>query len=133
MATGRDLHVRCEVENGSQVVGDPGYTRQILLNLASNAVRHADGGAIAFRLRVEGTMLGVEVADSGDGIPPQHLERIFDRFYRVETSRSRAHGGAGLGLAIARMLAELQGGRLAADSTPGEGSTFTLWLPGAGT
>jgi signal transduction histidine kinase len=71
------------------------------------------------------------VRDTGPGIPPEHLDRIFDRFYRVDQSRSRDLGGTGLGLAIARLLAELQGGQIAVASTPGAGSTFTLWLPGA--
>jgi len=65
------------------------------------------------------------------GIPPQDLPHIFDRFYRVEKSRSRAHGGVGLGLAIARTLIELQGGKITVASTPGVGSVFVLWLPAA--
>jgi len=74
----------------------------------------------------------VSVGDTGPGIAPEHLERIFDRFFRVDQSRSRDLGGSGLGLAIARLLAELQGGQITVESTPGEGSTFTLWLPGVG-
>ncbi len=131
MGAGRGLHVRCEIGGSGRAVGDGAYTRQILLNLASNAVRHTPTGTVTFRLQTDGAMLGVEVADTGEGIAAVHLERIFDRFYRVETSRSRAHGGTGLGLAIGRMLAELQGGRLVAESTPGAGSRFTLWLPRA--
>ncbi len=65
----------------------------------------------------------------GVGIAPEDLDRVFDRFHRAEHSRSRAHGGAGLGLTIARMLAELQGGSISVDSTPNEGSRFVLWLP----
>ncbi|MDH4043058.1 MAG: ATP-binding protein [Gemmatimonadota bacterium] len=131
MAAGCTLDVTSQIDNGGWVVGDPRYARQILLNLASNAVRHTATGSITFRMQAEGQMLGVAVTDSGEGIAPEHLERVFDRFYRVETSRSRSHGGAGLGLAIARMLAELQGGRLVAASAPGAGSTFTFWLPRA--
>ncbi len=74
-------------------------------------------------------LVGVAVADTGIGIAPEDLDRVFDRFHRAEHSRSRAHGGAGLGLTIARMLAELQGGSISVDSTPNEGSRFVLWLP----
>src|SRR2546429_2624171 len=77
-------------------------------------------------------MVGVSVGDTGPGIAPEHLERIFDRFFRVDQSRSRALGGTGLGLAIARLLAELQGGEIRVESAPGAGSTFTVWLPAAG-
>jgi signal transduction histidine kinase len=76
-------------------------------------------------------MVGVAVRDTGCGIEPEHWNRIFDRFYRVDRSRSRARGGAGLGLTIARLLAELQQGRIEVHSTLGEGSTFVLWLPSA--
>jgi signal transduction histidine kinase len=71
----------------------------------------------------------LSVTDTGAGIAPEHLARVFDRFYRVETSRSREHGGAGLGLAIARMLAEVQGGTLSCTSREGQGSEFWLDLP----
>jgi signal transduction histidine kinase len=71
----------------------------------------------------------VSVRDTGPGIAPEHVDRIFDRFFRIDQSRSRELGGTGLGLAIARLFAELQGGRIEVVSKPGEGSTFTLWLP----
>jgi signal transduction histidine kinase len=71
----------------------------------------------------------VSVRDTGPGIAPEHLERTFDRFFRIDQSRSRELGGTGLGLAIARLLAELQDGRITVESMVGVGSTFTLWLP----
>jgi signal transduction histidine kinase len=74
-------------------------------------------------------MVGASVEDTGPGIAPDHVERIFDRFFRVDQSRSRALGGTGLGLTIARLLAELQGGRIAVASEENRGSKFTLWLP----
>ena len=116
MATGRDLAVQIAVSGPVWAWGDADRTRHVLLNLASNAVRS------------NGTMAGVSVEDTGPGIAPEHIERIFHRFYRIDQSRSRAFGGAGLGLAIARLLAELQGGAIAVESSPGRGSTFTLWL-----
>ncbi|HEX6314721.1 MAG TPA: ATP-binding protein, partial [Gemmatimonadaceae bacterium] len=128
MAAERPITVeRCDTPDAT-ALGDPGYTRQILLNLASNAVRHAGPGTVRFEVLRQGARVGVTVRDSGDGIAPEHLPRLFDRFYRVEASRSREHGGAGLGLAIARMLAELQTGEITVDSAPGRGSAFTLWL-----
>jgi len=71
------------------------------------------------------------VEDTGPGIAPEHAGPIFDRFFRIDQSRSRDLGGTGLGLAIARLLAQLQGGEIAVESTPGAGSTFTVWLPAA--
>jgi signal transduction histidine kinase len=129
MAMGRDLAVRIGPSDPVWASGDADRTRHILLNLASNAVRYTVRGSVTFAVRSNGTMAGVSVADTGPGIAPEHVERIFDRFYRIDPSRSRALGGAGLGLAIARLLAELQGGTIALESAPDGGSTFTLWLP----
>jgi signal transduction histidine kinase len=78
-------------------------------------------------------MVGVSVQDTGPGIAPEHLELVFDRFFRIDQSRSRELGGTGLGLAIARLLAELQHGRVTVESTVGDGSVFTLWLPASTT
>jgi signal transduction histidine kinase len=132
MAAERPVTVRREVPAGVLAVGDAGFSRQILLNLASNAVRHTPVGDVSFAIVRESGRVGVRVRDAGEGIAPEHLPRLFDRFYRVEPSRSREHGGAGLGLAIAKMLAELQNGSVQVESAPGSGSTFTLWLPVAG-
>ncbi|PYO90431.1 MAG: hypothetical protein DMD66_02545 [Gemmatimonadetes bacterium] len=126
MAMDRSLVVRAE-----QSVGDADRTRHILLNRASNAVRYTPQGNVTFAIVRNGTEVGVSVRDTGPGIAPEHVDRIFDRFFRIDQSRSRELGGTGLGLAIARLFAELQGGRIDVDSTPGRGSTFTLWLPSA--
>ncbi len=131
MAQGRDLEIGPAPADPVWALGDAGRTRHILLNLASNAVRYTPSGSVRFSLERRGTMVGVSVSDTGPGLAPEHRERIFDRFFRVEQSRSRAHGGAGLGLAIARLLAELQDGRIDVASEVGRGSTFTLWLPRA--
>jgi two-component system, OmpR family, sensor kinase len=131
MATGRDLQVGIAPSPPVWALGDAGRTRHILLNLASNAVRYTPSGTVTFAPRENGGLVGVSVSDTGPGIAPEHLERIFDRFFRIDQSRSRALGGTGLGLAIARLLAELQGGTVAVESTLGRGSTFTLWLPRA--
>lgn len=132
IAMGGDrVTVRAELNGGAFAVGDPERTREILLNLASNAVRHTEEGSITLGLERNGRLIGVAVSDTGCGIGAEHRERIFDRFYRVESSRSRDLGGTGLGLTIARMLAALQDGRITVDSTPGRGSRFVLWLPAA--
>ena len=131
MALGRDLAVSATPSSPRWAVGDADRTRHILLNVASNAVRYTQNGSVTFALETNGNMVGVSVRDTGPGIPPEHLERIFDRFFRVDQSRSRDLGGSGLGLAIARLFAELQGGHITVASTPGAGSTFTVWLPAA--
>jgi signal transduction histidine kinase len=102
---------------------------QILTNLLDNAVRHAPGGRIAVRAREQAGGATIEVADTGSGIPPEHLPRIFERFYRVDPARSREAGGTGLGLAIVKHLVEAHGGRVEAQSTVGRGTVIRLWFP----
>src|SRR5439155_3756 len=131
MALGRDLAVSAAPSAPQWALGDADRTPHTLLNLASNAVRYTPKGSITFALESNGSMVGVSVRDTGPGIAAGHLERIFDRFFRVDQSRSRDLGGTGLGLAIARLLAELQGGHITVDSAVGAGSTFTVWLPTA--
>ncbi|WP_129841599.1 HAMP domain-containing sensor histidine kinase [Streptomyces sp. RFCAC02] len=114
------------------VYADPARLRQALGNLVANAVTHtADGGLVEVALRPDGDEVVLTVTDTGCGIAPEHLPHVFDRFYRADPSRSRATGGSGLGLAITRHLVEAHGGRVAASSTPGRGSEFTIRLPGA--
>ncbi len=132
MALGRGIEVSVTPAEPVWALGDADRTRHILLNLASNAVRYTSAGGVTFALQMNGATVGVSVRDTGPGIAREHLARIFDRFFRIDQSRSRALGGTGLGLAIARLLAQLQGGEIAVESAPGEGSTFTLWLPRAG-
>ena len=131
MAVERDLTVTAAPSWAVWALGDGDRTRQVLLNLASNAVRYTPSGSVTFAVHNEGARVGVSVRDTGPGIAPAHAGRVFDRFFRVDQSRSRELGGTGLGLAIARLLAELQGGTVTLDSTPGSGSCFTLWLPAA--
>ncbi|HMA44742.1 MAG TPA: HAMP domain-containing sensor histidine kinase [Gemmatimonadales bacterium] len=133
MAVGKGLDVGCTEWAPAPVaaLGDANRTRQILLNLASNAVRYTASGCVTFFIREDGDRVGVSVQDTGSGIAAEHLPHVFDRFFRVEPSRNRALGGTGLGLAIARLLAELQGGDIAVESVLCHGSTFTLWLPRA--
>ena len=105
---------------------------QILRNLLANAITHSPpGGVVRVTARRDGSALEIAVSDEGPGIAPEHRERVFDRFYRVDASRSRATGGAGLGLAIARQLARAHGGDLRVESEPGRGSRFIVTLPAA--
>ncbi len=129
MAVGRDVKIETRADGEVWAMGDADGTRHILLNLASNAVRYTPHGTVRFEICQATPMVGVAVRDTGPGIPERDRERIFDRFYRVEQSRSRQHGGTGLGLTIARVLAELQQGRITVNSEVGKGSSFTLWLP----
>jgi len=129
MVTGRDVTIVNEIQEPAHAVGDARYTRQVILNIVTNAVRHTEQGSVTIGTETADDLVCITVADTGSGIPAEDLEHIFDRFYRVEKSRSRAHGGVGLGLAIAKRLTELQGGHISVESGVGEGSVFSVWLP----
>ncbi|MEK6720067.1 MAG: ATP-binding protein [Chloroflexota bacterium] len=107
---------------------------QILDNFVSNAVRYSlPGNRVTLSARAERKTITIGVADEGPGHTPEQLERVFERFYRVDPSRSRALGGSGIGLAIARALAEAMGGHVAAESEgPDQGATFRVFLPMVG-
>ena len=112
------------------VDGDPDRLRQVFFNLFDNAVKYnRAGGTVTVRGHRAGRHVAIEVRDTGVGIPADELPRVFDRFYRVDKSRSRRMGGAGLGLSIVKALVEGHGGRVEVESTPGEGSTFRVVLP----
>jgi signal transduction histidine kinase len=109
--------------------GDRERIVQILGNLVRNALRYTpEGGLVSLRAARAGELIQVTVEDTGAGIPPERLPRIFDRFYRGDDARDRASGGAGLGLAIVRELVEAMGGTVAAESVVGEGSRFAFTL-----
>ncbi len=112
---------------------DPGAFRQILNNLIDNAIKYSErGGKVQVCVKEDDRNLLFEVHDSGSGIPPEHLSRIFERFYRVDPSRSRAQGGTGLGLSIVKHLVQLHGGEIWAESEMGKGSTFSFTIPQTG-
>jgi len=115
------------------VRADPDRLREILDNLLTNALRHTPtGGAVTVTTTAGRTHVTVGVADTGEGIAPEHLPHLFDRFYRVDPARQRSSGGNGIGLTIARTLARAHAGDLQATSDgPGHGATFTLSLPAA--
>ena len=125
----RPIAVVTDIVESLHVRGDAGQLRQILLNLASNAARYTDTGTITLRGRHATSGIELDVVDSGIGISAAHVPHLFERFYRAESSRSRASGGAGLGLAIVRMLVDHHGGEITVSSEAGIGSCFTVRLP----
>ena len=122
------------VEGWLTVVGDRRQLVSALANLLENAVKYSDAGAeVTVSARAAGDGVELDVADHGIGIPATDLERVFERFYRVDRARSRDTGGTGLGLAIVRHVAQNHGGDVVVRSREGEGSTFTLRLAGVAT
>lgn len=133
LAGQRRLEIRASSEGHLPVAGDPARLRQLLAALLDNAVRYTpEGGRIEIEGRRVDGRVELRVSDTGPGIAPEHLPRVFERFYRVDPSRSRARGGTGLGLAIARGIAEAHGGSLTAESEQGRGTTFIVSLPAQG-
>ncbi len=130
LADERQIVLSSEQEAGISLLVDQDLLLQLVLNLLDNALKYTPaGGSIQTSCALDGAEAVISVKDSGRGIAPEHLERIFDRFYRVERARSRADGGAGLGLSISRWIAEAHGGSLSVVSEVGAGSRFTVRLP----
>jgi signal transduction histidine kinase len=112
------------------VLGDAEHLRRVVDNLIGNALKFTPaGGRIEVRLRGDNGTVLLQVADSGIGIDSDHIGRIFERFYQVDGTSRRMHGGCGLGLALVKEIVEKHGGTVSVDSEPGEGSTFTVSLP----
>ena len=128
LAEAKGLALTCNVPSGLTLTGDSDALIRLFVNLLENAVKYSERGEILVTARRTTDGLDVTVADTGMGIPAEHLPHIFDRFYRVDKARSAR--GAGLGLAIAQEIARAHGGMIAAASTPGVGTTFTVHLPG---
>ena len=113
------------------ISGDSQKIHQVVVNLLSNAISYTqEGGHIAVGVQPAEGGVKVSVTDNGIGIPPEYLSRIFERFYRVDKSRSREEGGTGLGLSIVKHIVEVHGGWVNVESKPGQGSRFTFFLPG---
>ncbi|WP_018686012.1 sensor histidine kinase [Actinokineospora enzanensis] len=115
-------------DEGALVLGDELRLRQVVANLVNNALTHTTA-AIDVRTRMSAHFAILEVADQGPGLPPDQLDRVFERFYRVDPSRSQDSGGAGLGLAIVAALVAAHQGHISVTSPPGQGTTFTVTLP----
>jgi two-component system sensor histidine kinase SenX3 len=131
VAAGLDVTIEMvEIPPGLAVAGDRRDLMSAVANLVDNAVKYSEaGGTVAVAVAVAGSHVTVSVADRGVGIPSRDLERIFERFYRVDRARSRATGGTGLGLSIVRHVAANHGGSVRVSSVEGEGSAFVLELP----
>lgn len=130
-AAARKIEVRNLVAAEAEVFADPRRLMQMLTNLIDNAVKfNRDGGAVTIAF-ISNERDQIIVSDSGEGIPTHHLERLFERFYRVDRARSRELGGTGLGLAIVKHLARSHGGEVNVRSHLGEGTEFTIELPRA--
>ncbi len=109
---------------------DARQVEQAVLNLMDNAIKYTgQGGKVTLAMERDQDWVGISVSDTGPGIPAEHLPRLFERFYRVDTNRSREMGGTGLGLAIVKHIAQGHHGKVEVDSTPGQGSTFRLMIP----
>jgi two-component system OmpR family sensor kinase len=126
----RHIQLLCNTDGSPSVLADRGRLAQVLMNLVRNAITHTpEGGLVAIEVKpLETGPVELSVSDTGSGIPPEDAEKIFERFYRSDASRSRATGGFGLGLAIAREMVVAMGGRITVDSTPGQGSRFAVIL-----
>jgi signal transduction histidine kinase len=113
-----------------RVMADPRRIRQVLQNLLVNAIKYSpQGGQITVSCEVEPDEVIVSVADQGEGIPPEYLDKVFERFFQVDATATRRLGSSGLGLAIARGIVQAHGGRIWAESTVGQGSVFRFALP----
>ncbi|NND75815.1 MAG: two-component sensor histidine kinase [Ilumatobacter sp.] len=130
-ALGRDIEITAlDPGDPIHVRGDRRQLESALGNLVENAVKYShDGGAVQVRVRVDEPWIELMVADQGVGIPARDLDRVFERFYRVDKARARDTGGTGLGLSIVRHVAANHGGDVAVQSAEGEGSTFVVRLP----
>ena len=123
--------VRLAFQHHEEMIeGDSDKLSQVAINLLSNALKYTgEGGVVTVQLTGEEDCIKLSVRDTGTGIPPEDLPHIFERFYRTDKSRNRLTGGAGIGLTITKAIVEAHGGSIAAVSTPGEGSRFTVTLP----
>jgi signal transduction histidine kinase len=129
LASERGIDLTLIPESSAQTAGDRDALKRALANLVDNAIRFSPrGGRVALGSGERGPWVWVGVSDEGPGIAPEHHERIFERFWRVDKSRARASGGSGLGLAIVRQIMESHGGSVRVYSRPGAGATFVMWL-----
>jgi two-component system sensor histidine kinase BaeS len=131
MAAEKEVDLKIELSAElPDIKADPDRLGQVLRNLLNNAVTHTPaGGHVGVEAHTQSGEIEVCVSDTGPGISEEHLPHIFDRFYRADQSRRRSSGGVGLGLAIVKELVEMQGGRVRAESLPGQGAAFYITLP----
>lgn len=124
-----ELSFDTEYDKPIFVYADAELIYRVIINLMSNAIKYTDEGKVVLGFDIEEGRVSVSVRDTGPGIPPDHLGRIFERFFRVDKSRSKEKGGTGLGLAIVKHIMEAHDSKVSVTSTMGEGSTFNFKLP----
>ena len=130
LAKSSEITIKTEIQPEVEYLGDEGRIKQLITILIDNAIKYTPkGGNIALKLRLCESNIEICVIDTGEGIPKEHLDKVFERFYRVEKSRSRSFGGSGLGLSIAQCITQEHGGNISVKSTFGEGSMFKVILP----
>jgi two-component system phosphate regulon sensor histidine kinase PhoR len=134
MAEERSSPIVCAIGDGlPAIAADRSQILQLLDNLIANALRYGEAGTpVTISAQAEGPMVHLSVADQGEGIAPEHIARVTERFYRVDTSRSRSLGGTGLGLSIVKHIVERHRGRLSIESEVGIGTTIHVFVPVAG-
>src|SRR5882672_2727786 len=126
----KKIHLKVDHHGKIMVHADWQRITQVITNLVSNAIIYTpDEGAVTISFEIGKKNVTTLISDTGEGIPPQHVARIFERFYRVDKSRSREKGGTGLGLAIVKHILENHGTKADVESTPGKGSDFSFKLP----
>ena len=129
LAGAKSITLDCQGPQDVMFSGDPELLRRLMLNLLENAIRYTPvKGRVSAELEVDGAALRIRVSDTGIGIPPESAPHVFERFYRVDSARSRTQGGFGLGLSIVKWIAECHHGTVELTSQPGVGSTFTVLL-----
>jgi len=130
LAETKKLSLKTDVAKGlPHGLGDEQRLTQVLLNLVGNAIKFTDTGEVRITAMAMKGHFTVAVTDTGPGIPPEELKRVFEQFHQVDNSNTKAKGGTGLGLAIAKQIVEMHGGRIWVESTLGKGATFQMELP----
>jgi signal transduction histidine kinase len=130
LARNKGLDYQLEIPPDRHIIlTDSAKLRQIITNLLSNAVKFTDRGGIKISARLTESEVRIDITDTGIGIPPEQMARLFEPFWQQEQGTTRRVGGTGLGLSVSQRLATLLGGTIAVESTPGQGSTFSLIIP----
>jgi signal transduction histidine kinase len=130
LASEKQQNIELIADPDSMACADRTLARQAIMNILDNAIRYSPPGSkILMRTFHRNSEAGIEIADEGPGIAAAYSHKIFERFFRIDKARSRTDGGAGLGLAIAKLSVEQQGGRIELESQPGKGSSFRVLLP----
>jgi two-component system, OmpR family, sensor histidine kinase CiaH len=130
LARSKGIIIKTKIQPEVEYLGDEGRIKQLITILVDNAIKYTpSGGNITVKLILGESNIDISVIDTGEGIPKEHLDKVFERFYRVEKSRSRSFGGSGLGLSIAQCIAKEHSGNISVKSSFGEGSNFKITLP----